>query len=231
MTIDVTDDDGERPERPDRPSVTASTLTSLTIRWTEPANPGPAITDYNVQYREGSSGAFTAVAHDGTGTTTTIANLKSDTSYQIQVQATSDEGTSEWSPSGNGRTVANQAPTFTEGSSTTRRIAENTTGTHNIGNPITATDSDGGTLTYHLEGTDQASFAINGNQLRTRADVTYDYEEKNSYEVTVRVEDGQGGSNTIVVTINLNDEQEPPEDPGSTQGHTGLLDEPDSNLD
>ncbi len=215
VTIDINDDDNERPERPDRPSVTASTLTSLTLRWTEPANPGPPITDYNVQYREGSSGAFTAAAHDGTGTTTTIANLESDTSYEIQVQATSDEGTSQWSPSGNGRTVANQAPTFNEGSRTTRRLAENTTGTQDIGNPVTATDGDGGTLLYHLEGTDRASFTLDVNQLQTIAGVTYDYEEKSSYEVTVRVEDGQGGSNTIEVTINLIDQQEPPETPSA----------------
>ena len=215
VTIDITDDDNERPQRPDRPSVTASTLTSLSVRWIEPSNTGPPITDYNVQYREGSSGAFTAAAHDGTGTTTTIANLQSDTSYEIQVQATSDEGTSQWSDSGNGRTVANQAPTFTEGSSTTRRLAENTTGAHNIGNPITATDGDGGTLTYRLEGTDRASFTLDVNQLRTVAGVTYDYEEKNSYVVIVRVEDGQGGSNTIEVAINLIDQQEPPETPSA----------------
>ena len=215
VTIDITDDDNERPQRPDRPSVTASTLTSLTLRWTEPANPGPPIIDYNVQYREGSSGAFTAAAHDGIRTTTTIANLESDTSYEIQVQATSDEGTSQWSPSGNGRTVANQAPTFTEGSSTTRRLAENTTGAHNIGNPITASDGDGGTLTYHLEGTDRASFSLDVNQLQTQSGETYDYEEKPSYVVIVRVEDGQGGSNTIEVTINLIDEQEPPGDPAA----------------
>ena len=158
VTIDVTDDDNERPGQPDPPSVTASTLRSLSVRWTEPDNPGPPITDYNVQYREGSSGAFTAAAHDGARTTTTIANLASDTSYEIQVQATSDEGTSQWSPSGNGRTVANQAPTFSEGSSTTRRLAENTTGAHNVGNPITATDGDGGTLRYLLGGTDRTSF-------------------------------------------------------------------------
>ena len=215
VTIDITDDDNERPQRPDRPSVTASTLTSLTLRWTEPSNTGPPITDYNVQYREGSSGAFTAAAHDGTGRTTTIANLKSDTSYEIQVQATSDEGTSQWSDSGNGRTVANQAPTFTEGSSTTRRLAENTTGTQDVGNPITATDGDGGTLTYRLEGTDRASFTLDVNQLQTQSGETYDYEEKPSYVVIVRVEDGQGGSNTIEVTINLIDEQEPPGDPAA----------------
>ena len=215
VTIDITDDDNERPQRPDRPSVTASTLTSLTLRWTEPANPGPPITDYNVQYREGSSGAFTAAAHDGIRTTTTIANLESDTSYEIQVQATSDEGTSPWSDSGNGRTVANQAPTFTEGSSTTRRLAENTTGTQDIGNPITATDGDGGTLTYRLEGTDRASFTLDVNQLQTQSGETYDYEEKPSYVVIVRVEDSQGGSNTIEVTIDLIDQQEPPGTPSA----------------
>ena len=107
----------------------------------------------------------------------------------------------------------NQAPTFNDGPSTTRSIAENTTGTQDIGNSITATDSDGGTLSYRLEGTDQASFTIDDNQLQTLSGETYDYEEKNSYKVTVRVEDGQGGSNTIEVTINLTDVREPPETP------------------
>ena len=215
VTIDVTDDDNERPDKPDPPTVSVSTLTSLSVRWIEPSNTGPPITDYNVQYREGSSGAFTAGAHDGARTTTTISNLKSNTPYQIQVQATSDEGTSQWSDSGTGTTIANQAPTFSEGSSATRRLAENTTGTQDVGNPITATDGDGGTLRYLLGGTDQSSFALDGNQLQTRASETYDYEEKNSYEVTVRVEDGQGGSNTIEVTINLTDQQEPPETPAA----------------
>ena len=215
VTIDVTDDDNERPERPDQPTVTASTLTSLTIGWTAPANPGPPITDYNVRYREGSGGAFTAAAHDGIRTTTTISNLKSNTSYEIQVQATSDEGTSQWSDSGNGRTVANQAPIFTDGTSTTRRLAENTTGTTDIGNPITASDGDGGTLTYHLEGTDRASFTLDVNELQTQSGETYDYEEKSSYVVIVRVQDGQGGSNTIEVAINLIDQQEPPETPSA----------------
>ena len=213
VTIDVTDDDNERPESPDRPTVTASTLTSLTVGWIEPGNTGPPITDYNVQYREGSSGAFTAGAHDGARTTTTISDLKSNTTYQIQVQAASDEGTSPWSDAGNGTTIANQAPTFSEGSSTTRSLAENTTGVHNVGNPVTATDGDGGTLRYLLGGTDQSSFTLDVDQLQTVAGVTYNYEEKPSYVVIVRVEDGQGGSNTIEVTIDLIDQQEQPETP------------------
>ena len=50
-------------------------------------------------------------------------------------------------------------PTFSE-ASPTRSFAENTAAGENIGNPITATDPDGGTLTYSLEGTDADSFTI-----------------------------------------------------------------------
>ena len=81
VTIDITDDDNERPQRPDRPSVTASTLTSLTLQVDRAGQylVRPS-SDYNVQYREGSSGRlhlpWRTMAH---GTTTTIANLKSET--------------------------------------------------------------------------------------------------------------------------------------------------------
>ena len=212
VTIDITDDDNEQPERPDQPTVTASTLNSLSIQWTEPNNTGPNINDYDVQYKE-SSGTFTDWPHTSRSTSTTITSLTANTQYEVQVQARSPESDSQWSPSVTVSTVANQAPTFNDGSSTIRSLAENTTGTHNIGNPITATDQDGGTLSYRLEGTDQTSFTIDDNQLQTLSGETYDFEEKNRYEVIVRVEDGQGGSNTIEVTINLNDEQEPPETP------------------
>ena len=214
VTIDITDDDNERPERPDKPAVTASTLNSLSIRWTAPTNTGPDINDYDVQYRKAGD-SFDDWPHNGPGTSTTITSLEANTSYEVQVLARSPEGESQWSESVTVSTVANQAPSFTEGSSTTRRIAENTTGTQNIGNPITASDGDGGTLRYLLVGTDQSSFALDVNQLQTRSGETYDYEKKNRYEVIVRVEDGQGGSNTIEVTINLIDQQEPPETPAA----------------
>ena len=151
VTIDITDDDTEQPEKPDQPAVTASTLNSLSIRWMAPANPGPIINDYDVRYSE-DGGAFTDWPHTGPRTSTTITSLTPNTSYQVQVLARSPEGQSDWSESVTVSTVANQAPEFNEGPSATRRIAENTTGTHNIGNPITATDNDGGTLTYSLEG-------------------------------------------------------------------------------
>ena len=216
VTVELIDDDTERPERPDKPTVSASTSSSLSIRWTAPDNPGPAINDYDVQYSE-DGGAFQAWSHTGPGRSTTITGLTADTPYRVQVLARSPEGESLWSESVEATTSANRAPTFNEGTSTTRSFNENTTGTQDIGNPVTATDRDGGTPDYSLEGTDAASFTVDASdgQLQTRSGETWDFEEKNRYEVTVRVEDGQGGSNTIEVTINLVDETEPPGDPAA----------------
>ncbi len=103
----------------------------------------------------------------------------------------------------------NSAPVFASGS-TTRTIAENTPAGRNIGNPITATDADGDTLTYTLGGTDVAAFSIVGTtgQLQTRAPL--DYETKKAYAVTVTASDGKGGTDTISVAINVTDLNEAP---------------------
>ena len=104
--------------------------------------------------------------------------------------------------------AGNDPPTFTEGSSTTRSIAENTAAGQNIGNAVAATDSDSGdTLTYSLATTDLTSFSIvsTSGQLQTKA--ALDYETTQSYTVTVSVSDGNGGSDSITVTINVTDVQ------------------------
>ena len=82
------------------------------------------------------------------------------------------------------------------------------------GNAVTATDDDNDPLTYTLEGTDAASFALvttaGSAQIRTRSGVTYDRETKSSYAVIVKADDGNGGADTVTVTINLTDVDEPP---------------------
>ena len=215
VTIHVADVN-EPPERPSAPRVEAASSTSLTVSWTEPTNTGPDIDDYDVQYREGDSGAFTPWSHNSADRTATIANLTQGTSYEVQVKAHNAEGWSDWSNSGTGSTSANQAPTFTDGASTSRSVAENTASNQNIQHPVSATDADRHSLTYRLSGDDAGSFTIHaGGQLRTRSGVIYDYEEKNSYEVILRVEDGQGGTATIAVTIHVADVNEPPERPSA----------------
>ena len=124
--------------------------------------------------------------------------------------------------------AVNRAPVFGDGSSTSRTVAENTPARRPIQHPVNASDPDGHRVTYNLSGADSASFSVDtgSGQLRTLSGITYDFEAKPRYEVTVRVEDGQGGSNTIEVTINLTDQQEKPGTPDapgvSAASSTGL---------
>ena len=94
--------------------------------------------------------------------------------------------------------ITNSAPSFTEGISTTRSVAENTASGQNIGAAVMATDTDtGDTLTYTLGGTDAATFGIvqSSGQLQTSA--ALNYETKDRYAVTVSVSDGNGGADSI----------------------------------
>ena len=107
----------------------------------------------------------------------------------------------------------NIPPVFTDGTSATRSVAENTAANTNIGAAFSATDAeypDGHTLRYWLDGTDAGSFEIDGTsgQLQTFADL--DYETKSSYSVTVLVSDNNGGSDSIDVTINVTNVNEAP---------------------
>ena len=116
VTITVTDQPGEAPSAPDVPTVTAISSTSLQVRWTAPENEGPPITDYDYRYR-GPTGSWIDVTGTTiTDTTVTISGLIASTSYDVDVRAKNDEGTSGWSGLGFGSTNApgaNNPPVFT----------------------------------------------------------------------------------------------------------------------
>ena len=232
VTVEITDVD-EPPAAPGEPALTATsdTTDSLTVTWTAPDNTGPPVTGYDVQYRQqGSEADFTAGPQNVTATSATLTGLTAATAYEVQVRASSDEGAGSWSSLGMGSTAspANATPEFVEGVSTERSVAENTAAGAAIGEPLTATDADADdTLTYALEGTDAASFAIDAasGQLRTLA--ALDFETDSVYTVTVRADDGRGGSGRIAVTINVTD-QGAPSAPGAptvtaTSGTTDSL--------
>ena len=103
----------------------------------------------------------------------------------------------------------NTTPTFTEGTSTTRTVAENTVAAVNIGTPITATDAENDTLTYTLSGTDAASFTIDNTTGQLKTEAALDYETKTTYTVTITVSDGSL-TRTITVNINITDIDELP---------------------
>ena len=109
-TVDVTInvlDVFEAPAAPAAPSVSATpgSTTSLDVSWSAPGNTGrPAITNYDLRYRQGNSGSWTNGPQDQTGTSASIGSLTAGTSYQVQVRATNDEGNGGWSGSGSGST-------------------------------------------------------------------------------------------------------------------------------
>ena len=91
-----------------------------------------------------------------------------------------------------------------------REIAENTVAGEYIGVAVTATDSNGDSLTYSLDGTDGASFSIERNTGRLQTKAPLNREEKDTHMVTVTATDPSGLSATVNVTIKITDVPEPP---------------------
>ena len=113
LTITVGDVD-EPPSPPGAPQVIVAGPTGLTVGWTEPHNQGPAITDYDVQYRE-AGGQFQDAGYNGLGMSAALEGLIPGTSYEVQVRAVNDEGVSPWSDSGRAETGdAEEGPAPTE---------------------------------------------------------------------------------------------------------------------
>ena len=102
VTITIVDLD-EAPSQPGAPEVRSTGPTGLAVSWTAPDNKGPEITDYDVRYRE-AGGEFQDAEFVGAGTSITLNNLKSGTSYEVQVRAVNAEGVSPWSESGRDET-------------------------------------------------------------------------------------------------------------------------------
>ena len=221
-SISVTLISGDLPPPPPPPTTpgaptglaaTANGPSQIDLAWTAPASTGgSAITGYKIEVSPDGSSWSDLVADTGS-TDTAYAHMGLDpaTTRHYRVSAINAVGTSNASDSDDTTTAStNTAPTFTEGTSTTRSVAENTASGQNIGAPVTATDTDtSDTLTYTLGGTDAADFGIvrSSGQLQTSA--ALDFETKDSYAVTVSVSDGNGGADSINVTINVTNVDEP----------------------
>ena len=102
-------DEEEPPEAPAAPVVTAEGSDSLKVSWREPENRGPEIVDYEVRYREGGEAGYSDGGHQGTGLEVRLSGLKEGTAYEVQVRAVNEEGMSEWSEPGEGRTDMEEA--------------------------------------------------------------------------------------------------------------------------
>ena len=154
----------------------------------------------------GDAAAFTIVSTTGQLKTKNALNYENDNSYTVVVTASDGTLSDTISVTISVTDVnegPNTAPVFTDGTSTTRSIAEKTASGQNIGTAIAATDADNDTLTYTLGGTDASSFSIVSTSGQLQTSAALDYETQTSYSVTVSVSDGNGGSDSITVTINV----------------------------
>ena len=227
ITVTVTDVDGEKPGKPDAPAVTTVSVSRVTVSWSAPDNAGPAITDYDYQYRElkdPRSGDWTVVDNvTSTATEATIEDLAEDTEYEVQVRATSDEGTGNWSDSGDGATSANAEPTI--GSAATAQVAENTTAVLTV----TASDDDDSIAKYEVEGgADAAQFEIGVSTGALSFKAAPNFEDaqdeastdpvndaaNNEYIVVVKATSGtdereKSVTQTITVTVTDDDDEKP----------------------
>ena len=107
VKVTVTDVSGGAPAKPAAPTAvaTAGSRTSLDVSWTEPANEGPAITDYDVQYRTGATAGtsgWTDPPHRHGDEHHHHRSLTEHQPYEVQVRATNADGDGEWSDPGRG---------------------------------------------------------------------------------------------------------------------------------
>ena len=250
----------ESPVAPAAPRVTATQDSgwSLEVTWNEPRNTGPAITDYDIRYRKVGDAAWQdwphgtadAAAANNTdrsakitrrATGTDAEPLEPLTQYEVEVRAKNGEGDGDdspadadnWSRPGRGTTgKSNKRPVFANTASlVTLRVDENTRAGQNVGGAVEATDTDrNNRLTYSLEGPGADSFTIvsSSGQIRTRA--ALNYEERSSYSLTVKVNDGQRRDNSVAVksvAIIVDDVDERPSAPSAPRV-TGIAGSTDS---
>ena len=200
ITVTVTDVDGEKPSKPDAPAVTTVSVSKVTVSWSAPDNAGPAIEDYDYQYRElkdPRSGDWTVV-DDTTiaGAEVTIEELAEDTEYEVQVRATSGEGTGNWSDSGDGATSANAEPTI--GSAAAAQVAENTTAVLTV----TASDDDDSIAKYEVKGgVDAALFEIGASTGALSFKVAPNFEDAQDVASTDPVNDAANNEYIVVVEV------------------------------
>ena len=193
-------DEAEPPLAPEAPTVTGDSSTSLLVTWTAPDNTGrPDIEGYALQYRKQGEPGWTPGPSTVTHTQTTIANLEPGTPYEVSVRASNDEGTSDWSTSGEGATLATDATlselTVSDGASALTLAPAFTSGTFVYTTEVASTVSQV-TLTAVTtdDGASVSAVTLDGNAI---AD--------DDFSDGITVPSLVVGNNAIVVTVTAED--------------------------
>ena len=240
LEVDVSDGKGGTNSTPvtvklndvnEAPAFASDADTTLTLDENSAAatNVGDAITatdpdkDATLAYSLSGTDAASFAIGGSTGQITTIANVEynyeSKSSYSLTVDVSDGKLTDSIDVTVSLNNV-NEAPAFTDDAVTALSVAENSAASTNVGSAITAADPDASdTLAYSLTGTDAASFVIGGStgQIATKSGITYNHEAKSSYSLTVVATDAGGLTDSVAVTVSLNNVAEAPTVSDATQ--------------
>ena len=147
-----------------------------------------------------------------------IAGLTNGTQYDVQLRAVTAIGTSPWTATRTGTpALLNTDPSFAE-DTYGHTVPETVLPFLGVGQPVTASDPDGDSLTYTIDG-GHSLFAINDSTGQLSTLDNLDYETASSHSFTVDVTDGLDSSDdddptiddSISVTITVDDVNEPPD--------------------
>ena len=218
VTIQVTNVN-EPPDQMARPTAVGG-FEQITVTWVPPSNPGPAISGYDVQYRIRGAETFDNIANFGsTQTSGVITGLARGKYYETLVRAKNADGDGEWSLKADPdpRVNTNQFPEFHSALPEEFNVAEGPVAGDELGDPYTAADPDGDTVTYTLEGEDAGILAIGGNtgQIVVGVGFTLDFEDPaddnadNVYVIEIVADDGHGVIVRMDLEITVADVDEP----------------------
>ncbi len=179
-----------------------------TLSATDPDNGSTFI--YSLVPGTGSSGNVSFNISGSSLRTSAVFDYESQSTYSIRISVTDNEGLSYERTFVITVSLFNQAPTNLSLSNAS--VAENQPNNTLVGNLAAtdpnASDSHTFTLVSGTGSTDNSSFTISNNQLRTRA--VFNFESKSSYSIRIRVTDAGGlnfDKNFTIVITNVN---EPP---------------------
>ena len=108
---------------------------------------------------------------------------------------------------------SNAPPVFADDAPPTRKVAENTASGRPVGKPVTAEDPNDDPVTYALEGPDAASFRIDTGDRPVAHQGRARPRDEGGLCGDGEADDDWGGTATIAVTVNVDDEREPPGTP------------------
>ena len=195
-------DEEEPPGAPAAPAVTAEGSDSLKVSWREPENRGPEIVDYEVRYSEAGEAGYRDGGHEGRGLEVRLSGLKEGTVYEVQVRAVNEEGMSEWSEPGEGRTDSEEPDPedpsdFTEGDLEGERLTLRLEGEEGSAGSLELRFGEGNRFEQIESGGEQAATRAEG----ASRSGSYSYERTGPGMGTVRLAYDDGSSCEVLLAF------------------------------